>query len=359
MGLVTDSIALLKPYEPGKPVEELARERGIANAIKLASNENPLGPSPLAVAALGQAVTALHRYPDAAQYALRQKLALHLGVSASEIALGAGSNELIDLIVRTFCTAQHHLVFAEPSFVVYRMAALAHGVPFTAVPLADYRHDLPAMAAAVQGDTRVLFVANPNNPTGTYVTRDELVRFLKQAPRDVIVVLDEAYIEYADAEDFPDALKLRELHPRLISLRTFSKIHGLAALRLGYAVAAPEIVHYLDCVRAPFNVNSMAQAAGLAALDDVEHVSKSRMLNQRERERLTGGLGSRGVRVVPSQANFILIDLARPAQPIYQALLEKGVIVRPMPALPTCLRVTLGLPEENDRFLGALLEVLP
>jgi histidinol-phosphate aminotransferase len=263
----------------------------------------------------------------------------------------------LDLIVRTFCTAEHHIVFAEPSFVVYRMAALAHGVPFTAVPLRDYVHDLPAMTAAVRPNTRVVFVANPNNPTGTGVTADALTAFVRSVPAEVIVVIDEAYIEYADPLPV-DALTLRESHPNVVCLRTFSKIYGLAALRLGYAVANAEIVHYLDCVRAPFNVSSIAQAAGLAALGDTEHVKASCELNRSERARIAAALVGRGIKVVPSQANFVLIELGRPAQPIYQALLQRGVIVRPIAVLPNCLRVTIGLPAENDRLLSSLAEVL-
>lgn len=358
MNLVTKSIAQLRPYEAGKPTEELARETGVADAIKLASNENSLGPSPRAVQAAQAALAGLNRYPDAGQYVLRHRLAEHLGVEPEEIALGAGSNELLDLLVRTFCTAQHHVVFAEPAFVVYRMACLAHGVPFSAVPLDDFRHDLPAMATAIEPNTRLVFIANPNNPTGTYVSRQDLSAFLQRVPREVIVAVDEAYIEYATAEDFPDALQLRALHPNLVVLRTFSKIYGLAGLRLGYAVAPRQLVYYLDCVRAPFNVNVMAQGAGVAALDDREHLHKSRELNARERERMTHVLTQLGVRVVPSQANFLLLDLARPAAGIYQALLQRGVIVRPLGVLPNCLRVSLGLPEENDRFASALTQAL-
>lgn len=358
MNLVTKSIEQLRPYEAGKPIEELARETGVADAIKLASNENPLGPSPLAVQAAQAALTGLNRYPDAGQYLLRHGLAEHLGVQPEEIALGAGSNELLDLLVHTFCTAQHHVVFGEPAFVVYRMACLAHGVPFSAVPLDDFRHDLPAMAAAIEPNTRLVFIANPNNPTGTHVSKRELSEFLQQVPREVIVAVDEAYIEYATAEDFPDALQLRALHPNLVVLRTFSKIYGLAGLRLGYAVAPRELVYYLDCVRAPFNVNGVAQGAGLAALGDREHLHKSRDLNARERDRMSAVLTELGVRVVPSQANFLLLDLARPATAIYEALLQRGVIVRPLGMLPSCLRVTLGLPEENDRFASALTQAL-
>src|SRR5450432_2043131 len=251
--LVSPSIESLLPYEGGKPVEELARELGISDAVKLASNENPLGPSPKALSAARAALAAEHRIPMA------------------EIIQGNGSNELLDLAVRTFCSAEQHIVFAEPAFVVYRIAALAHGVPFTAVPTQDLTHDLEAMAAAVTPRTRLIFVANPNNPTGTHVGRDALRRFLRAVPPEVIVVMDEAYIEYATAADFPDSLSLRGERERLIVCRTFSKIYGLAGLRVGYGVAPAKLVAYMNRVRAPFNVGNLGQAAAVAALDDVEH----------------------------------------------------------------------------------------
>jgi histidinol-phosphate aminotransferase len=358
MKLVSDSIAQLKPYEAGKPLEELARELGVTDAIKLASNENAIGPSPKARAAILEAIVDLQRYPDAAQFALREKVSKACGVASDEVTFGNGSNELLELLVRTFCTPNEHIVFGHPSFVVYRMAALAQGVPFSAVPLRDQVHDLDAMLAAVQPNTRLVFIANPNNPTGTYVARNALESFLSNLRSDVIVALDEAYIEYTDAADFPDGLELRQAYPRLVVLRTFSKIYGLAALRLGYAIGDAELIYRMNCVRAPFNTSSIAQAAGLAALDDAEHVEKSRKLNSSERSRITEALTSKGIHVVPSQANFVLVDVARPATEVYDQLLRKGVIVRPIPPLPTCLRVTIGLPRENDRFLAALAEVL-
>jgi histidinol-phosphate aminotransferase len=275
------------------------------------------------------------------------------------VVLGNGSNELLELLVRTFTTPEHHVVFAEPSFVVYRLASLAHGVPFSAVPLANDVHDLDAMAAAVTPKTRVLFVANPNNPTGTYVPRAALENFLRRVPEEAIVAIDEAYFEYADATDYPDALTLRGLRERLVVLRTFSKIYGLAAFRVGYAVAPPKLVDYMNRVRAPFNVSTLGQVAALAALDDEEHVEKSRSTNRQERRRVVAALESRGLRVAPSQANFVYFDVARPARPIYDGLLRLGVIVRPFGALPTHLRVTIGTPAENDRFLTALAKVVP
>jgi len=360
MALVIPTIEGLAPYEGGKPIEELARELGISDAVKLASNENPLGPSPRAVEAARRVLTDAHRYPDGAAYELRTKLAAKHGVAMEEILLGAGSNELLDLAVRTFCTPAQHIVFAEPSFVVYRIAALSGGVPFSAVPLtAGLVHDLPAMAAAVTPETRVLFVANPNNPTGTHVGRAAVEKLLREVPPDVIVVMDEAYFEYADAPDYPDCLQLRSLRERLLVLRTFSKIYGLAAFRVGYAVGPRNLIDYMNRVRAPFNVSTLAQAAAVAALDDDAHVQNARLLNQAERKRVTRALESRGLWVAPSQANFVLVDLKRPARAVYDALLKQGVIVRPFASLPTSLRVTLGTERENDRFLAALAEVLP
>ncbi len=355
---VTPTIARLRPYEAGKPLEELARELGIADAIKLASNENPLGPSPKAVDAARAALSAAHRYPDASAHHLRARLAAKLGVSTEEVIQGNGSNELLELLVRTFTTPADHVVFADPSFVVYQLACLAHGVSFTAVPLVHDVHDLSAMAAAVTPKTRLIFVANPNNPTGTYVGRRAMEEFLRSIPGHVLVALDEAYCEYADAPDYPDGVELRRVNERLVVLRTFSKVYGLAALRVGYAVAMPEIVDYMNRVRAPFNVSSPGQAAALAALDDVEHVARSVRENAVERTRIGRELASMAVGVTPSQANFVYCEFRRPARAIYEALLRKGVIVRPFGSLPTKLRVTVGTGTENDRFLGALREVL-
>jgi histidinol-phosphate aminotransferase len=359
MALVIPTIEQLAPYEGGKPIEELAREFGITDAVKLASNENPLGPSPRALEAARQVLGGANRYPDGAAYELRAKLAKKHGVGMDEILLGAGSNELLDLAVRTFCTPAEHVVFAEPAFVVYRIAALAGGVPFTAVPLTSgLVHDLPAMAAAVTPTTRIMFVANPNNPTGTHVGRAAVEKLLREVPPDVIVVMDEAYFEYADAADYPDSLQLRGLRERLLVLRTFSKIYGLAAFRVGYAVGPSVLIDYMNRVRAPFNVSTLGQAAAAAALDDQDHVDTARALNQQERARVSEALRGRGLSVTPSQANFVLVDVKRPARAVYDALLRKGVIVRPFASLPTSLRVTVGTARENDRFLSALSEVL-
>jgi histidinol-phosphate aminotransferase len=356
--LVIPSIESLVPYEGGKPIEELARELGVTDAVKLASNENPLGPSPFAVEAARGALQSVHRYPDGSAWSLRDRIAAFHGVRPDEVLQGAGSNELLDLVVRTFATPADHIVFGEPAFVVYRIAALAGGVPFTAVPLVQHVHDLPAMAAAVTPKTRVLFVANPNNPTGTYVGRAAVEKLLREVPPEVIVVMDEAYFEYADAQDYPNSLALRHLRERLLVMRTFSKIYGLAGLRVGYAIGPARLIDYMNRVRAPFNVSSPAQAAAVAALDDTKHVVESRALNGMERSRLSEELEELGLNVAPSQANFVLVDVRRPARPVYDALLQHGVIVRPFGSLPTSLRVTVGMPRENDRFLQALRKVL-
>lgn len=354
--LVTPNIEKIRAYEAGKPIEELARELGIADAVKLASNENPLGPSPRALEALRHGVASLHRYPDAAAYRLREKLAAHLGVRMDEVIQGNGSNELLDLLVRTFTTPSDHIVFSQLSFVVYELASLAHGTPYTAVPMRDDTHDLAAMAGAVTDRTRLMFIANPNNPTGTYVGREAVERLLREVPPEVIIVLDEAYCEYVDAPDYPDGLKLRHLRERLVVLRTFSKIYGLAGLRVGYGVGPAPIIDYMNRLRNPFNVGSLGQEAAIAALDDREHVERSHRINREERQRLSSALSRLGVRVTPSQANFVYVDLRRPAREVYDQLLRRGVIVRVL-GPSTCVRITVGTPPENDRLLAALAEV--
>ena len=358
--LVSPSIERIQPYQPGTPIEQVARQLGLgpSDIIKLASNENSLGPSPAALVAARQELERVHRYPDSEAPSLRAALARHLGVTADEVVVGNGSNELLELLVRTFCAAGQHVVFGEPSFVVYRLACLAQGVPHTAVPLDQYTHDLPAMARAVTSATRLVFIANPNNPTGTHLGRASLSSFFKAIPSDVIVVLDEAYAEYAEAEDFPDGLRFREQHPRTVVVRTFSKIYGLAGLRVGYAVMPAELAGYVHRVRAPFNVSSVAQAAGVAALEDRQHVARSQEQNRVEKSFVRARLQAMGHTVVPSEANFFLVDVGRPALQVYEALLTHGVIVRAIPPLPSMLRITLGTRSENERCLEALQTVL-
>lgn len=356
--MVTPGIAGLVPYQGGKPIEEVVREFGVDAPTKLASNENPLGPSPRALRAAQAAMNEIYRYPDGAAYRLRSAIAEFHGVALDEVLHGNGSNELIELIVRTFTTGEHHIVFGDPGFAMYRVTAQAHGVDFTAVPTRAYKHDVEGLIAAVQANTRVMLIDNPNNPTGTFLSRGEVVELLTRVPPEVIVVMDEAYFEYADATDYPNSLKMRELREHLVVLRTFSKIYGLAGLRVGYGIGPAGLMNFVNRIRAPFNVGVVSQEAAIAALGDIAHLDASRRLNQAERARLNRELTRRGVSVTPSQANFVLAHFDRPAEPIYQALLRKGVIVRPFAGLSESLRVTVGTHDDNQRFLDALDEVM-
>lgn len=356
--LVTASIEGLVPYEGGKPIEEVVREFGVDDPVKLASNENPLGPSPRALEAAARALADVHRYPDGAAYRLREAIAATHGVPMAEVLHGNGSNELIELIVRTFTTGEHHVVFGDPAFAMYRVTALAHGVAFTNVPTRDYQHDVQGLLAAVQPNTRVMLLDNPNNPTGRYLPRAAVAELLRKVPEQVIIVMDEAYFEYADASDYPDSLTLRDLRERLVVLRTFSKIYGLAGLRVGYGIGPAKLMNYANRLRAPFNVGLASQEAAIAALGDERHVRASRESNTRERALLDRELGARGLSVTPSQTNFVLVHLGRPSAPVYQALLQRGVIVRRFAQLPEALRITIGTAAQNRRLLEALDEVL-
>jgi histidinol-phosphate aminotransferase len=361
-GLVAPNIAAIVPYVPGKPIEELERELHLApgDSIKLASNENPLGPSPRAVEAARAALGQAHLYPDGAAWALRRALAERYSVSTAEVAVGAGSNELIDLLVRTFCGPNDEVLTSECTFLCYELSCRAAGVPLRTVPLRDFTYDLDALAEAVGPRSKLIFIANPNNPTGTYVGRAAFERFLDRLPARPILVMDEAYFEYVSAGDFPDGMRYRERRPQLVVLRTFSKVYGLAGLRIGYGIAPAEMVSYLDRVRTPFNTSAVAQVAALAALSDDEHVARSRDVNESGKTTLVAELRKMGVEVVPSQANFVLCRVRRPAAEIFQELLRGGVIVRPMGAygLLRHLRVTIGTAEQNRRFLAALRPLL-
>jgi histidinol-phosphate aminotransferase len=354
-------VAALQPYVPGKPIEEVEREYGVSNVAKLASNENALGPSPRALAAAREACAKVHLYPDGSAFALRGALAARLGVSADEIAVGNGSNELLELVVRTFVGEGEETLTSAGSFVVYRLASQAHGRRCVEAPMRERRYDLRAIAERLSRRTRVVFLANPDNPNGTYFSEAELRGFLEVVPRDVLVVLDEAYVEFVDAKDFPDSLALRRRFPQIAISRTFSKIYGLAGLRLGYLVASPEVVDLLDRVRAPFNTSLVAQAAGVAALSDEEHLARSRALVASERPFLTDGLRALGATVWPSQTNFVLADFpGRPGGTLFEALLRQGVVVRPMGGygMPTGQRITVGLRPENEKLLAALKVIL-
>ncbi len=357
--LVPPYIERLVPYVPGKPVEELERELGVKNALKLASNENPMGASPRVIEALSKLGPTLGRYPDAATHALREALAAHHSLPMDDFVVGNGSNELIDLVCRTFAAPGEHAVLGNPSFVCYRLGLLAAHVDFTEVTLRDnLSWDVDALLAAVRPETRLLFLANPNNPTGAHLSVSELTRLLSALPPRVLAVLDEAYVEFADAPDFASALTLRGLRERLLVLRTFSKAYGLAGARVGYGVGTPAIVDYLNRVRAPFNTNAFGQVAARVALDDQEHVARYVAMNRTERARVSAALAALGYAVAPSQANFVLVNFVAPGREVYERLLRKGVIVRPMPPpIASWLRISIGLPEENDRLLAAVREL--
>lgn len=357
---VPEHIEAITPYPPGKPTEELERELGIKNSIKLASNENPLGPSQRALDAARTAIETVNRYPDGGAYYLREKLARFFDRDMEEIVLGNGSNELIEMIVHVFVEPGDEAIMSDQAFIIYQMSVQCVGGRNVVVPPKGFGHDLQAMADRVTKRTRILFIANPNNPTGTICTRTEFEAFLARVPEDVLVIMDEAYFEYVIDPEYPDSLDYQRMHPNIVTLRTFSKIHGLAGLRLGYAIADRAIVEAVNKVRAPFNVNSIAQAAAMAAVDDKEHIEETREMNTQGLEKLSEGFRALGLDYVPSHANFILVNVGRDGGEVYGKLLHHGVIVRPMKGygLPDHLRVTVGTDAENDRALKAFGEVL-
>lgn len=350
----------LIPYPPGKPIEELERELGIKGSIKLASNENPLGPSPKAVQAIMEKVHGLHRYPDGSGYYLKTKLSEKFGLPADRIILGNGSNELIELIVRTFLSSGDHVVQAFPTFLVYEKVVTGAGGMITSVPLSDFRIDLDAVYREITPKTKIVFINNPNNPTGTALSKEELFDFLRQVPEDVIVALDEAYIEFVSDETTAQGLELLTKHPCLCVLRTFSKLYGLAGLRIGYGFASEKIIDYMNRVRQPFNANTLAQAAAMAALDDAEFVSKTLKLTREGLAYLYQSLDHMGLEYLPTQTNFFLIKVPPGGKSVYNRMLKQGVIVRAMDAygLPDYIRINVGLAEENERFIETLKKVL-
>jgi histidinol-phosphate aminotransferase len=353
---VHPDILSLSPYIPGKPIDELQRELGLTRVIKLASNENPLGPSPKALAALKDAQDMLHRYPDGSAYRLRQAIADRWKVAEGQVILGNGSDEILGLLAKTFLMPGDEAIMADHTFVIYKMEVTAvHGKPVV-VPLVDWTHDLESMARAVTPRTRLLFLCNPNNPTGTIVSAEAVDRLMATVPEDVIVVFDEAYFEYVRNPRFPDAMAYVKQRRNAIVLRTFSKIYGLAGLRIGYGISTEEIIDYLNRVRPPFNANSFAQKAALAALGDDEHVAKSRTVNAAGMEQIERGLRALGVTSIPSETNFLYFDAKRNGRLVFEALLREGIIVRHIDG--TMIRVTIGQPDENAAFLQALEKVL-
>lgn len=355
-------IKALQPYQAGKPLEELERELGISGSIKLASNENPLGANPNVVAAIKQALSQLHLYPDANGFFLKQALAQTLGLLSSQLVLGNGSNDVLDLIARVFALPDSEVIMSEYAFLVYPIVTQAVGAKAVVVPAVDYGHDLDGFLAAITDATRLIFIANPNNPTGTFLNTAQLDAFLARVPESILVVLDEAYYEYASFEQssYPQSLAWLAQYPNLVICRTFSKAYGLAALRAGYAIAHPEIADLLNRVRQPFNLNSLALVAAVTALADQHYLTQALTVNQAGKTQLEHGFQQLGLAYIPSAGNFICVHLQRPAAPIYQALLQLGVITRPVAnyGLAESLRISIGLPAENERCLHALAQVL-
>jgi histidinol-phosphate aminotransferase len=348
-------------YQPGRPIEEVARELGLQadDIIKLASNENPLGPSRLAQAAMRKAVSQVNLYPDGNAYYLKQKLAAKLGVSPANLIFGNGSNEVLEFVGHAFITPGAEVVVSQYCFAVYPIVTALFGGKLTVVPARNYGHDLEAMLAAITPATRVVFVANPNNPTGTSVRREELARFVNAVPANVLVALDEAYIEFLEeALDLVPEIRAGQ-KPNLLLMRTFSKIYGLAGLRLGYGIAHADLIAEFEKVRQPFNINSIAQAGALAALDDTAHADKTRRINARGLKLYARAFRKMGLEFIPSAANFILVRVGD-GQRVFGELQKLGIIVRPMGGyqLPEWVRISMGTPQENQRCLAALQTVL-
>ena len=371
VGRVRDCVAAIRPYVPGKPAEEVAREYGVADVLKLASNENPLGASPRAIEAIRAGLADLHVYPDGSGFHLKRAIGEHFGVRPEQVTLGNGSNDVLELVARAYLEPGVNAVFSEHAFAVYALATQAAGAEARVVPArpADdpdmpFGANLEAMAAAVDERTRVLFLANPNNPTGTWVEAADLRALLDAVPRDVIVVLDEAYTEYVDDPGFPDGMELLAHYPNLVVTRTFSKIYGLAALRVGFAVSDPMIASLLDRVRHPFNVNALALRAAEAALEDHAFIAESREVNRAGLAQWAAAAEANGWQTVPSRANFVTVITPFAAGRVFEALLREGVIVRPLGGMEACgglsqaLRVTIGTAEQNRRAIEALERVL-
>ncbi len=352
----------ISPYQPGKPISALAREIGMdeSTIIKLASNENPLGPSLKVTEAVTRALDEQARYPDGGAVELRDRLARHHGRNPAEITVGNGSNDILDLIARTFLGDGRSAVMSEHAFAVYPLSTQAVGATLIVVPAMEWGHDLDAMASAVREDTRVVWIANPNNPTGTWIDSNALHSFLSQLPEDVVAVVDEAYIEFVEDDDYPDSSLWLDQFPNLIVTRTFSKAYGLAGYRIGYALSSAAIADLLNRVRQPFNVNTLAQVAAITALDDQDHIKRGVELNREEMKKMEHGLDHLGIEWIPSVGNFISVDVGQPATPLFEEMQKQGVIVRPVGnyGMANHLRISIGLPEENLRCLQVLTKIL-
>lgn len=354
-GVVKQSVLKIKPYVPGKPIEEVRRELGLKEVIKLASNENPLGPSKKAVKAAAAAVKTVSLYPDSSAYYLKKALAKKLKVNPGQLMIGNGSNELEQLLAEAFVEPGDEVLFSEASFVVYQIVTDIAGGTAVVAPHKDFRHDIDAFISRLSEKTKLVFLCNPNNPTGSVITKQEFEKFMASAPARTIVVLDEAYFEYVKDKDYPDGLKYLSKYPNLIVLRTFSKIYGLAGLRIGYGVADTDIVEIMERVRAPFNANAVAQAAAIAALTDKAHVTRTVKVNEAGKKYLYQELKKIGIDYVPTQANFIFLKLKSKGGELFAALLKKGVIIRPQHG--NYARVTIGTMKENVKFIEALINI--
>jgi histidinol-phosphate aminotransferase len=350
----------LKPYVPGKPIDEVKREMGLKDIIKLASNENPLGASPLAIEAISNNLGNLHLYPDANCFNLKKRLASINGVDESAILIGNGSDEILMLLAATFLNRDDQIIYAKPSFSEYEFTAKIMGAECLEIPLVDFTHDLEAMLMAITPRTKMVFICNPNNPTGTIVGAEAIKSFMAKVPDDVLVVFDEAYMEYVDSPDFLSGLKYVKDGRNAIVLRTFSKIYGLAALRVGYGLTRPEIAQAVEMITEPFNVNMLGQVGALAAIDDNQHLQQSRKINSLGKEYIYAELDKMGLKYVPTEANFIFLDTGKNCQDIFKALLLLGIIIRTgdIFGYPTFIRVTVGTQSENERFIKSLQQVL-
>lgn len=357
--LANSSVRNLTPYQPGKPIEELERELGITSSIKLASNENPLGPSHQAILAVQHALQKAHIYPDGGCYELKQTLSEFLSVQPEQITVGNGSENILELIVKAYLHKDDVAIISQYAFLTIPILIQSYGAYAKVVPAQNWGHDIDGMIKAIDDKTRVLFLVNPNNPTGTYTSKGDFQKLMDNVPPHVLVVVDEAYSEYISNADYPDTLSYLSHHPNLVITRTFSKVYGLAALRLGYSISSPEIADMLNRARLPFNVNTIAAKAACAALIDQEHVKNSIELNQQGMQQLENGLRKLQLDFIPSIGNFITVDV-NDATAIYQKLLHQGVIVRPLKAydMPRHIRVSIGTTEENQRFLNAIGNIL-
>ncbi|MDP2902745.1 MAG: histidinol-phosphate transaminase [Methylovulum sp.] len=358
--LAVAGVQQLIPYKAGKPIEELERELGLTQIIKLASNENPLGPGKKALAAIQAALPELALYPDGSGFHLKQALAKKYALDAAQITLGNGSNEILELVARAFLTPACEVVFSQHAFAVYPLVTQAVGAVAVVVPAIGYGHDLTAMAQAITANTRLVFIANPNNPTGTLLAQADLEQFIGALPNTVVCVLDEAYFEFVSQDAVVNSIDWLEKYPNLIITRTFSKAYGLAGLRVGYSLSSAEIADILNRVRQPFNNNALALVAAEAALTDDKHLQRTIANNTQGMQQLTDGFKALGLEWIPSAGNFVAVDLKRAGLPVYEALLRKGVIVRPVAnyEMPEFLRISIGTPTENQLFLQALSDTL-